>query len=652
MTIIHPLDSLLDELFPEAKGDEQKLIEAAKRFYAVGPFEPAVQIKNSQLIVELNITRISQQKNRYDKVLSLCERGQFAQAKKDVQILINEAPQVSEYHRIYGQILSEEGDQESAIDALIDALRWNPKNEFALLMMGNIFTKYQNDLETALKYYEEVLKVKPNDYLALNNIGVNLMQNGKNEQAYAYFKRAIAINSNYPNTHYALALTAQKQGDNNSAFAGALVALQKNGKKGELYSNSFHLAIDAAGELIKNIDAKVVVEAYGSELAEKYGKSIQVMEDASIPTAARIEFAENYNRDYHLVKYRPGYPSVEHLILHELLHLELAEQARAEEVNQLYTAGQQHKNSFFYALEKEATRMKMQGVPEKNISGYFNALFEGINRQIFNAPIDLFIEDILFNRYPEVKPFQFLSLLALLQEGIEAVTKPEIVQNTPAGILSKSKIFNLVNALHFKNLFGVDLTTNHKPTKAELDQAITLYTEYEEYRADKKPGEEYELVQHWAEDLKLDTYFELVPELLYRPKTVETVLEEIEQDPYGLNDADPAGERQMKKFIESHSTGEVNMAVCMYMVGALEYFSKLSVNEVKAIAYEIAALGVNGIDPKKEGYSVPLLPAKKMSGYQVLAYYYISFALALPEMLGALGMPFDQEFNLAKQMVQ
>jgi len=225
MTIIHPLDSLLYDLFPQAKGDEQKLIEAAKRFYAFGPFEPIVSITDSMLIVEVNTSRIEQQKNRYDKVLSLCGRGQFAQAKKDVQILINEALQVSEYHRILGQVLSEEGDQEGAINALIDALRWNPKNEFALLMMGNIFTRYQDDLETALKYYDEVLKVKPNDYLALNNIGANLMQYGKNKQAHAYFKRAISVNSEYPNAHYALALTAQKQGDNNSTFAGTLIAL-------------------------------------------------------------------------------------------------------------------------------------------------------------------------------------------------------------------------------------------------------------------------------------------------------------------------------------------------------------------------------------------------------------------------------------------
>ncbi|RYY22196.1 MAG: tetratricopeptide repeat protein, partial [Sphingobacteriaceae bacterium] len=475
MTIIHPLDSLLEGLFPEAKEGGQKLIEAARRFYTVGPFEPAVQIKNNQLIVEINIARIEQQKGRYDKVLALCERGEFTQAKKDVEILIREAPQVSEYHRIYGQILSEEGDREGAINALIDALRWNPKNEFALLMMGNIFTTYRDDLETALKYYDEVLKIKPDDYLALNNIGANLMQHGKNKEAYAYFQRAVSINSEFPNAHYALALTAHRQGDNGAAFAGALVALQKNKQKGELYSNSFHLAIDAAGELVKNPVAKTLVETYGGELAEKYGKSIQVMEDASIPTAAKIEFAENYGRDHHLVKYKPGYPAVEHLVMHELVHLELAEQARAEENQQLYTAGQQHKNSFFFSLEKEAIRMRKQGVPEKNIAGYLNALFEGINRQIFNAPVDLFIEDILFNRYPELKPFQFLSLLSLLREGIEVVTKPEIVENMPIGILSKSKIFNLVNALHFKNLFDVDLIAQHKATRAESDQANALY---------------------------------------------------------------------------------------------------------------------------------------------------------------------------------
>lgn len=75
MTIIHPLDSLLYDLFPEAGGDEQKLIEVAKRFYSIGPFEPQVSISGSMLTIEVNTSRIQQQKSRYDKVLALCERG-------------------------------------------------------------------------------------------------------------------------------------------------------------------------------------------------------------------------------------------------------------------------------------------------------------------------------------------------------------------------------------------------------------------------------------------------------------------------------------------------------------------------------------------------------------------------------------------------
>ncbi|HBQ61033.1 MAG TPA: hypothetical protein DD671_15805, partial [Balneolaceae bacterium] len=51
-----------------------------------------------------------------------------------------------------GQAYSEKGDQEEAINSLIDALKWNPKNEWALLMIGNIYARFKKDMDTALKY--------------------------------------------------------------------------------------------------------------------------------------------------------------------------------------------------------------------------------------------------------------------------------------------------------------------------------------------------------------------------------------------------------------------------------------------------------------------------------------------------------------------
>lgn len=59
------------------------------------------------------------------------------------------------------------------------------------------------------------------------------------------------------------------------------------------------------------------------ELERASGKPVQIEINDTIPTAAKIEFAENYDRDFHLVKYKSTYPAVEHLVMHELMHLDL-----------------------------------------------------------------------------------------------------------------------------------------------------------------------------------------------------------------------------------------------------------------------------------------------------------------------------------------
>ena len=135
-----------------------------------------------------------------------CEAGQFNKAKPILEKLIKRNPTVSEYHRILGQIYSDEGNQEEAINCLIDALRWDPKNTHALTMMGNIFARAKNDISTAMSYYEHALEVSPEDHIAMNNIGANLLQLGKVNEAQRYFEQALSINERYPNTMYGLGM--------------------------------------------------------------------------------------------------------------------------------------------------------------------------------------------------------------------------------------------------------------------------------------------------------------------------------------------------------------------------------------------------------------------------------------------------------------
>lgn len=370
MIIYFNLDDFLFELFPVERNNLEQLEDFLRRFYSDGPFEPKINISENFVSIEIDTLKISENRSAYQKLIGYCEKGQFDKAKPLVLDLIQKSPNVSEYHRILGQILSDEGDQEEAINSLIDALRWNPKNEWALLMMGNIFAKHKNDVDTAMKYYDQVLKVKPDDNIALNNIGANLMQLGKTSEASKYFQKAIKVNPEYPNTHYALALLSEMKEDYHAAFNHSLTALKVNPKKDGLFGNSFKMAIESAEKLSAQIDGKRVVEEFAKVLERECGKEIRVEIDEDIPTAAKIEFAENYDRDFHLVKYKSNYPAAEHLVLHELIHLELATEARKKDENQLFITNQSLKSKFFYSLEKFANALNKKGISEKSISNY------------------------------------------------------------------------------------------------------------------------------------------------------------------------------------------------------------------------------------------------------------------------------------------
>lgn len=653
MKIIHHIDDFLFTIFPTLMGGGGKLqlVRELENYYTYGPFKPKITVEGEWVTIEIDTPTILLQEADYRKTVALCEKGKYSEARQILKTLIDKNPTNSEYHRIMGQIRSEEGDQDEAIDYLIDALRWDPKNSWALVMMGNIFSKFKNDISIAMKYYDQALVAKPDDNIAINNIGANLMQQGKIEEAKKYFLEAIKINDHYPNTHYALGLIAEMESDLHSAFYSTILAIKYSTNKDVLYQNSVSQALEISKKIISTSEGKKIYKEYRHKLEFEGGTEIDIIQDSEIPTAAKFEFAENYNRPRHIVRFKPTYPAVEHLIMHELAHLDFALEARKEELNQLVISNNTYRTLFIKGLESIIKKFHKMGISEESISDYCNGLFDGLVRQIYNTPIDLFIENFLYNEFAVLRPYQFLSLFAMNQEGLQAVTDKKIVELSPPDILSKSKIYNLVNAIQFKELFGLDFIKDFKPTPSELKQAEKFYNEYLEYRDDKKPAEEYELVIHWAEDLKLNTFFELVGEIQYRRRgNIDSFFESLQNDPLGINERDPIKEREMKQFQETQKSIGTNMAVVMFMIEAMQYFEGIPNEDIKKIAFEIAMQGTQGYRPDKKDYTLNLIPGKTFSGYHILAYYYVSFAIAIPEMLSQLQLPYDSEYNLAKSM--
>ena len=153
MIIIHKIDDFLFELFSDNNKDIETLKTILIDFYSVGNKKPIIEIKDGFVHIEIDTEKIDTENKEYSRLVSLCESSKFNEAKDFALKLINTYPTVSEYHRILGQVFSELGDQDEGINSLIDALKWNPKNEYALLMIGNIFAKFKTDIETAMTFY-------------------------------------------------------------------------------------------------------------------------------------------------------------------------------------------------------------------------------------------------------------------------------------------------------------------------------------------------------------------------------------------------------------------------------------------------------------------------------------------------------------------
>lgn len=505
MTIYLPISDFLYELFPEAKGKgDDALVAAIRASYTHGDAAPEVVVRDGMVEVTVNFHKASGNAADLQRAIGLCERGDYARARPILQQLAERDPSNSEVHRILGQISSDEGNQDAAIDHLIDALRWDPKNQYALTMMGNIWAKHRDDIDTAMKYYEQALVADPDDHVAANNIGTNMLQLRKYDEAQRWFDRAMSINASYPNTRFGLSILCEQRGDLTSAFNEAIEAMKLNPRRDELAKQSFAQAGSIARKLIALGKGSEIVDRFAQELEASSGKKILLEVDRHIPTAAKLEVAENYDREEHVVRFKPDYPNVEHLQAHELFHLKFIVEARAANANMLFVSRKKHREAFIRSLEKHVTKLNQMGYGEETLANYLTALYEGITRQVHNAPIDLFIEQGIHDDFPEMRPYQFQSLWALLGEALHATTEPSIVELTPPSVLSKSKTFNLLLAYQFKELYGVDMTAAFKASAAERTMADRFYAEFVEYRSDREGGEEYEVVDHWGHDLQLE----------------------------------------------------------------------------------------------------------------------------------------------------
>ena len=97
-------------------------------------------------------------RNKFQLAVQACEKHEAELARKYLNEIIEEQPDMSEAYRLLGQLSYEEDKEDEAMNYLITALVKEPKNMWALIMMGNILGKRKKDLESARGYFNKVLE--------------------------------------------------------------------------------------------------------------------------------------------------------------------------------------------------------------------------------------------------------------------------------------------------------------------------------------------------------------------------------------------------------------------------------------------------------------------------------------------------------------
>lgn len=415
-----------------------------------------------------------------------------------------------------------------------------------------------------------------------------------------------------------------------------------------VYRNALEMAQQESLSVVQGMDASDMFNKYSQQLAVGSGKNIDVVQDDNIPTPAKFELAENYKREKHIIRFKKDRVAVAHLLMHELVHLDFAIRCRKRNANLLFVSTKEQKELFIRDNEAIIQRLNREGLDDKTIADFITALLDGMNRQTYNTPVDLFIEDYLYNTYAQLRPFQFLSLQMLLQEYIDAATNKKVLEYTPVRIRTANIILSLIHSYQFRDLFGPDLSSLFKATSPQVKLAKEFYAEYLNYLKDGKMLDSHLLILRWAKELVVENYFSLIDENDYRMR--DSAAEIILNEPDHFAKAAPEPPIEHRIDYAEEPAGQA--AVTMYCLSALQLFAEMELLEIQKIGFEIGLLGRQGIDPSNHDkkYALKSVPGKEFTGLQLLAYMYSAFQVIDPFL--DTGLNFKKEYEAAKNLYE
>lgn len=570
----------------------------------------------------------------YKKGVSAAQQGEYKKAIKCFLKALGVIPHHIDARRNLAMAYLESGDSDKAQKYLKECLQLDTSNVWSYLLLGNIYAKYDHNLDVAEFYFQKGLSIRPDDNILLNNYAALKMEQKQFKEAQNLFEKALAIDPSYPNTYYGLALLYQST-DNDDQAIELLNRLFDQPKSDDIRSTQvYQQAWNLFLEINKNIAEKSCDELiayildYKKKVEERTGFAIQLLEDNSLEyISATVQMAWKHKRKEHLVKYRKKSPAITpHLIAHEIEHILLEDAARKKKRNRYFITTAKTREHAVRSISDHIHKLQKQGYAEDKITQVTLQITSGLCNQLFNCPIDMVVEYSIFQKYDKLRPSQIVSLDQLYKEALYVFTNSKIRKLTPPFIYRANITLNCASAIFLDYLLNNKSNYAEPYKKSKVFQGgMKLFKIWEKKIDSFIPGDEYEMVDEYARLLKLQGWYD-----------------------WQLDIAEPSpGKSSSNGTTNPELLKEKEPAAFLYCLNALQRFDNKSREEIFSVVSEIGMFGTKGIDytdPDKT-YFLKSIPNKEFTGLHLLCLMYTGFKLIEPDL--DTGLDFADAYKMA-----
>lgn len=652
---------------------EAEAVERIKQIYGYWGSLIDVRIENGLAVIELPEEQSNKAGIALDKISQAAKAargGRYRQAIALYQDALKIIPLHTAARRELAMAQMEMGSHAAARQNLIRVLQLDPKDAWAHLILGNLYFRSEHDLGSAERYYAAAADLAPDDPYILNAYAVLLAERQRYDEARALYERALAARPEFPNAYLGLATAARRRGDDEEAL-DALERMfaqpaEADARSQPVYAEARRFYADLRTRRARRVEAEALrqLQAAMDAYTGRTGIDIRIRHEPQLDTLAKTEFAWLYGRPYHAILHATGGGGDSYLIAHEFEHILLDERLRQLAANKRYAVPAGAEQRGLRAIEKDLRKIcERNRIPPDLMNEHALRMVRGLTYQLFSIPLDLFIERKLHEDFPAIRDAQFAGLARQMAENAQIVTAPESRDLIPQKMRQANMAMSAALALFADDLYERRTAyADAYQTSGALPAGRKLYGLFRKLAGDKRPAVEYDLVDAWADELNLRDWYTWLPDDGHGTVTPQRTAPGTPTGtaPISDEDAAAAGHRTAQQTSAMHHGGPTNpdyladpavqMAATMHMLGALQRFSKMTPQEIQAIAFEIAVLGMNGINyiAGEEQYTLRTLPGEQFSGLQLICLEYAGFQLTHPEI--DTKIPLAGAYRAAKAM--